>query len=71
LALLLAGCASANHAQIAIDPMVQADAPVQVVSITPDGDNLLAKVTVKNATDRPSMISISRGGFPARELRCK
>jgi hypothetical protein len=53
LALLLAGCASVNHAQIAIDPMVQADAPVQVVSITPDGDNLLAKVTVKNATDRP------------------
>jgi len=34
-ALLLAGCASASHAQLAVDPMVQADASVQIVSIPP------------------------------------
>jgi hypothetical protein len=64
---LLAGCAS-SHAvpealtrqellavELAIDPMVQADAPVQIVSITPNGDNLLATVTVKSNTDRPVM----------------
>ncbi|SRR5713101_18829 len=49
--LPLAGCAS-QLVQLAIDPVVQTDAPVQIVSITPTGDNMLATVTVKNATDR-------------------
>ena len=50
--LPLAGCAS-NLVVLAIDPVVQTDAPVQIVSIRPSGDNVLATVTVKNATDRP------------------
>jgi hypothetical protein len=51
-AWLLAGCASLPTVQIAIDPVVQTDAPVQIVRIQPRGDNTLAAVTVKNATDR-------------------
>ncbi len=50
---LLAGCANGRLVQLAIDPVVQKDAPVQIVSIQPSGDNALATVTVKNATDRP------------------
>jgi hypothetical protein len=38
--------------QLAIDPVIQKDAPVQMVSIRPAGDNFLASVTVKNATDK-------------------
>jgi hypothetical protein len=56
--LPLAGCATGHvvpFVQVAIDPMVQADAPVQIVSITPAGDNVLATVVVKNTTDRPVM----------------
>src|SRR6266478_6724821 len=52
---MLAGCASGRVVpvvQLAIDPMVQADAPVQIVSIKAAGDNVLATVVVKNATDR-------------------
>ncbi len=49
-ALLLGGCAS--QLELAIDPVVQTDAPVQIVSIRSSGDNALATVTVKNATDR-------------------
>lgn len=54
----LLGCATGRvvpFVQLAIDPMVQSDAPVQIVSIKPAGDNLLATVTVKNMTDRPVM----------------
>jgi hypothetical protein len=51
--LLLAGCASVSRVQIAIDPTIQADAPVQIVSIKLAGDNVLATITVKNTTDRP------------------
>src|SRR5712692_160882 len=50
--LPLAGCASLPPVQLAIDPVVQLDAPVQIVSIQPSGDNELATVTVKNNTDR-------------------
>jgi len=50
--LLLTGCASLPRVQLAIDPVVQMDAPVQIVSIKPSGDNELATVTVKNNTDR-------------------
>jgi len=50
--LLLAGCASGRLVQLVIDPVVQANAPVQIVSITPSGDNMLATVTVKNMTGR-------------------
>jgi len=49
---LLGGCASLHRDQIAIDPMVQLDAPVQIVTIQPSGDNLLATIIVKNNTDR-------------------
>jgi hypothetical protein len=52
IGLVLASCANAHHAQLEIDPMVQTNAPVQIVSIQPIGDNMLATVTVKNATDR-------------------
>jgi hypothetical protein len=62
--LPLAGCATGHvvpfvqvvpFIQLAIDPMVQADAPVQIVSIKPARDNVLATVTVKNNTARPVM----------------
>jgi hypothetical protein len=55
---MLAGCATGHvvpFVQLAIDPMVQADAPVQIVSIKPARDNVLATVTVKNNTARPVM----------------
>ena len=51
--LLFAGCASVRHGPLVVDPMVQLDAPVQIVTIQPSGDNLLATITVKNTTDRP------------------
>jgi hypothetical protein len=35
-----------------VQAILQKDAPVQIVSITPTEDNLLASVVVKNATDR-------------------
>jgi hypothetical protein len=38
--------------QVAIDPIIQKDAPVQIVAIKQIGDNLLATVTVKNTTAR-------------------
>jgi hypothetical protein len=39
--------------QIVMDPViVQKNAPIQIVSIKADGDNTLATVVVKNATDR-------------------
>jgi hypothetical protein len=50
--LPLAGCASLPRVQLAIDPVVQVDAPVQIVSMKSTRDNILATVTVKNATDR-------------------
>lgn len=56
IVLPLVGCATGRvvpFVQLAIDPMVQVDAPVQIVSIKPAGDNVLATVTVKNTTDRP------------------
>ena len=33
--------------------MVQPDAPVQIISVKANKDNLLATITVKNMTDRP------------------
>jgi hypothetical protein len=50
--VVLAGCAGGRLVTLAIDPVVQSDAPVQIVSITPRGDNMLATVTVKNMTGR-------------------
>jgi hypothetical protein len=47
--LPLAGCASGQQA---IFIAQQKDAPVQIVSVVPHGDNLLASVIVKNTTDR-------------------
>ena len=55
---LLAGCASGHvvpAVELATDAMAQTDAPVQIVSIAANGDNLLATVTVKSNTDRPVM----------------
>ena len=50
LALGIAGCTSGAPPTVQAIP--QKDAPVQIVSITPTEDNLLASVVVKNATDR-------------------
>ena len=51
--LPFAGCVGVHDDQLSIEPVVQTDAPVQIVSIQSSGDNLLATVTVKNMTDRP------------------
>lgn len=51
IVLPLAACASVQQNQeVYIAP--QLNAPVQIVSITPYGNNLLARVIVKNNTDR-------------------
>ena len=39
-------------AQLAIDPIVQKNAPLQVVEIKANGENLLGTVVLKNTTDR-------------------
>ena len=53
-ALLLAGCASIQDvgSLATVHAVLQKDAPVQIVSVTPSGDNELATVTIKNTTDR-------------------
>jgi len=51
LLAFLAGCAD----RFTVHLVAQNDAPVQVVSITPDGNNLLAHIKVKNTTDRAVM----------------
>jgi hypothetical protein len=38
--------------ELVIDPVIQKDAPVQIVAIKQIGDNTVAPVKVKNATDR-------------------
>ena len=38
--------------QLVIDPVIQKDAPVQVVGIKENGDNALAAVIIKNTTDK-------------------
>jgi len=38
--------------QLAIDPVSQKDAPVQIVGIEGSGDNALYAVTIKNGTDK-------------------
>lgn len=49
----LAGCASQDVGSLAtVHAVLQKDAPVQIVSIRPSGDNELATVTIKNTTDR-------------------
>ncbi len=49
----LAGCASHDVGSVAtVHAVLQKDAPVQIVSVTPKGDNLLATVAIKNTTDR-------------------
>jgi hypothetical protein len=52
--LLLGGCARIQDggSLATVHAVLQKDAPVQIVSITPSGDNTLATVTVKNTTDR-------------------
>jgi len=55
IALPLAGCCLQEHASLSppeVHVARQNDAPVQIVSITPYGNNLLARVIVKNNTDR-------------------
>jgi hypothetical protein len=59
IVLRLAACASVQQQQeVYIAP--QLNAPVQIVSITPYGNNLLARVIVKNNTDRYVHISLSQ-----------
>jgi len=65
----LAGCASVRHGPLVVDPMVQLDAPVQIVNIQPSGDNLLATVTVKNSTDR-SIDDFTIGWSVFRPVNC-
>jgi hypothetical protein len=48
----LAGCASQDASLATVHAVLQKDAPVQIVSIRPSGDNELATVTIKNTTDR-------------------
>ena len=50
----LAGCASNQGigSLATVHAVLQKDAPVQIVGITPSGDNELATVTIKNTTDR-------------------
>ena len=43
---------SGQTVQLAIDPVIQKDAPVQVAGIEGNGDNTLYAVTVKNVTDK-------------------
>ena len=53
LAFTMQASGQASPTQIVIDPLiVQKSAPIQIVSITPDGDNTMATIVVKNATDR-------------------
>jgi hypothetical protein len=53
LVFAMGASGQAPPVQIVIDPLiVQKSAPVQIVSIKADGDNTLATVVVKNATDR-------------------
>lgn len=42
----------ATAVQLVIDPIIQKDAPVQIVGIEGNGDNALYTVTIKNATDK-------------------
>lgn len=52
-ASLLAGCASVHDGSLAtVHAVLQKDALVQIVSITPSGDNEFATVTIRNTTDR-------------------
>jgi hypothetical protein len=53
-ASLLAGCARIQDvgSLATVRAVLQKDAPVQIVSITPSGDNELATITIKNTTDR-------------------
>lgn len=50
LAVVLTGCA-AHPFTVHVIP--QNDAPVQIISIAPYGDNLLGHMVVKNTTDKP------------------
>lgn len=50
LAVVLTGCA-AHPFTVYVIP--QNDAPVQIISIAPHGDNLLGHMVVKNTTDKP------------------
>jgi hypothetical protein len=43
---------TALSVQLVIDLVIQKDAPVQIVAVKETGDNTLATVIVKNATDR-------------------
>jgi hypothetical protein len=51
LALVTAGPLGCTNGRM-VQAVPQKDAPVQIVSITPTEDNLLASVVVKNVTDR-------------------
>jgi hypothetical protein len=48
----LTGCARLPNRNFALHVIAQPDAPVQIVSITPDTSNLLAHVFIKNTTDK-------------------
>jgi hypothetical protein len=43
---------TAQPVQLVIDPVIQKDAPVQVVGIEGNGDNAFYAVTIKNAADK-------------------
>lgn len=56
LAVVLTGCAGfgcAHSEPFTVHVIPQNDAPVQIVSIAPHGDNPLGHMVVKNMTDKP------------------
>jgi hypothetical protein len=52
LAFAVRGSGQTPPVQLVIDPVIQKDAPVQVVGIEGNGDNALYAVIIKNATDK-------------------
>lgn len=55
VAVMLAGCATTEQSPFTVHLLAQDGAPVQITNIERAGDNLLGRVTVKNATDKPVM----------------
>lgn len=52
LAFVLPASGQTPPVQLVVSPVLQKDAPVQIVSIAENGDNALYAVTIKNSTDK-------------------
>lgn len=55
VAVMLAGCATVERSPFTVHLLAQDGAAAQITNIERAGDNLLGRVTVKNATDKPVM----------------